>query len=93
MFLDGSPTFPYMHPDELDRMADLLDGLGRQMPAVLDRLVAHHRPDVWRGARARQFGAGLADERVRVRTAADRLAEDARRLRAQAATLRAAAAP
>lgn len=82
-----------MHPDEIDRLADLLEALGHEVPAVVDRLVSHHRPDVWRGARAQRFGAGLADERIRVRAAADRLAEDARRLRAQAATVRAATGP
>jgi phosphatidylserine/phosphatidylglycerophosphate/cardiolipin synthase-like enzyme len=78
-----------MTADDLDTLATRLGALAQAVREPLDRVVAYHRPDVWRGARADRFGQELADQRLRVRVAADELAAAARLLRARAELLRA----
>src|SRR4029453_17656305 len=79
----------FMTADDLDTLATRLGALAQAVREPLDRVVAYHRPDVWRGARADRFGQELADQRLRGRVAADELAAAARLLRARAELLRA----
>jgi hypothetical protein len=79
-----------MTPEELDTLAVELGALAEAIREPLDRVVAFHRPDVWRGGRADRFGQELADQRLRVRAAADELAATARLLRSRADLLRVA---
>jgi hypothetical protein len=74
--------------DELDQQAAELEALARSVVTTVDSLLAYHRPDVWQGARADRFGRELAEQRLRVRAAAEALAGSARLTRARADLLR-----
>ncbi len=78
--------------DDLDALAHRLEAVAGTVGAALDPVVAHHRPDVWQGARATRFGQELVEQRAWLRAAADQLTVDARLLRARAALLRTAQA-
>lgn len=79
-------------PDELEALAQRLESAAVTVGTALDLVVAHHRPDVWQGARATRFGQELVEQRAWLRAAADQLTVDARLLRARAALLRTAQA-
>ena len=79
-------------PDELEALAQRLEAVAATVGTALDPVVAHHRPDVWQGARADRFGQELVDQRAWLRAAADQLTVDARLLQARATILRATAA-
>ncbi len=76
-------------PDDLEALARRLEAAAATVGTALDEVVAHHRPDVWQGARAVRFGQGLVEQRASLRAAADQLTVDARLLDARAALLRA----
>ncbi len=78
--------------DDLEAFARRLDAVAATVGTALDPVVAYHRPDVWRGARALRFGQELVEQRASVRAAADQLTVDARLLQARAGLLRAAQA-
>ena len=79
-------------PDDLEALARRLEAVAASVGTALDPVVAHHRPDVWQGARADRFGQDLVEQRAWLRLAADQLTVDARLLEARAALLRAAQA-
>ena len=79
-------------PDDLEALARRLEAVATAVGTALDPVVAHHRPDVWQGARAVRFGQGLVEQRASLRAAADQLTVDARLLQARAALLRTAQA-
>lgn len=79
-------------PDDLEALARRLEAVAVSVGTALDPVVAHHRPDVWQGARAVRFGQELLEQRGSLRAAADQLAVDARLLRARADLLRVAQA-
>jgi len=79
-------------PDDLEALARRLEAVAASVGTALDPVVAHHRPDVWQGARADRFGQDLVEQRAWLRAAADQLTVDARLLEARAALLRAAQA-
>jgi hypothetical protein len=78
--------------DDLEALAHRLESVAATVGTALDPVVAHHRPDVWQGARAARFGQELIEQRAWLRAAADQLTVDARLLQARAALLRAAQA-
>lgn len=75
-------------PDDLEALARRLEAAAAAVGTALDTVVAHHRPDVWQGARAIRFGQELVEQRAWLRAAAEELAVDARLLHARAALLR-----
>jgi len=79
-------------PDDLEALARRLEAVAATVDTALDPVVAHHRPDVWQGARADRFGHELVDQRAWLRAAADQLTVDARLLQARATLLRTAQA-
>lgn len=75
-------------PDDLEALARRLEAVAATVATALDPVVAHHRPDVWQGARAVRFGQELVEQRAWLRAAAEELTVDARILQARAALLR-----
>lgn len=77
---------------DLELAAARLQAVAAGLAGALDGVVAHDRPDVWTGARARRFSAELADRRLVLRALAEDLRVQAAVLRAHADLVRAATA-
>ncbi|MDQ1403872.1 MAG: hypothetical protein QOG03_2188 [Actinomycetota bacterium] len=74
---------------ELYAAAARLDSEAGGLPGALDDVVRAATPDAWMGPAASRFDGELTMNRGRLRQSADDLRDTARRLRAQAALVRA----
>jgi len=73
-----------MTTDEMRQAAALLDTVAGDLPDLAVDLAAFHRPDVWTGRRADDFGRELDGRHRQLRTTADELRRQAADLRLRA---------
>jgi len=73
-----------MTTDEMRQAAALLDTIAGDLPDLAVDLAAFHRPDVWTGRRADDFGRELDGRHRQLRMTADELRRQATDLRLRA---------